>query len=482
MKKNIRFIFILMSVCVAGITLLQLYYSYANYNVKQVSFEKDVEKAFSEAIDSAFVVRDENIVNEFEGWLRDTTFVTLSCKWDEIKQVPVFTIKERKPAGPGGQNELSMNVMEIQDRVDSLTPVVKDKFIAKMGGMVRSGLKKGVVWYYTQGIGERLSKRKDEMQIDINVLESEYILALKRKGIELPFLLGVDGDSQSGFCTNSYNIGVKNPEDRQVRACFNNAELYLLKQLKWIIISSLLLIIITLFCFWYTAKVLLSQQKLSELKDDFISNMTHEIHSPLASVIITAEALKGFDMTKEERDNYIDIILYQSAKLTALTDDILTGVKLERKGRLANDEISLKDITLTIIRDCSTKVNIQYIGNDVVFSGDKKHITGALSNLVENAVKYNLEDNPVVEIKGEIKDKEVVITVSDNGPGVPNEYKQKVFDEFYRIPTGNVHTVKGYGLGLSYVKKVVKAHKGSVEVKDNHPKGSVFIIRIPYEA
>lgn len=116
-----------------------------------------------------------------------------------------------------------------------------------------------------------------------------------------------------------------------------------------------------------------------------------------------------------------------------------------------------------------------------MFSGDKKHITAVLFNLVENAVKYNLEDNPVVEIKGEVEEKEVVITVSDNGPGIPNEYKQKVFDEFYRIPTGNVHTVKGYGLGLSYVKKVVKAHKGSVEVKDNHPKGSVFIIRIPYE-
>ena len=479
MKKNIRFIFILMSVCVAGIMLLQLYYSYSNFTVAQSAFREETENALGEAIDSALVVRNENIVKEFRGWLMDTSYVDITCKWDENKNMPMFTVKELQSIGPNRQNEISMSIEDFEGKVDAMTPEVKEKFVLAMEGVIRNGLKKGIVWFFTQGIGERLSKLKEDEQIDNNVIDQEYKLALKRKGIELPFVLTEEETDESGFCTDMYNIGIKNPEDRQIKACFDNAELYLLKQLKWIIISSLLLIVITLFCFWYTARILLSQQKLSELKDDFISNMTHEIHSPLASVIITAEALKGFDMTKEERDNYIDIILYQSAKLTTLTDDILTGVKLERKGEVTNDEISLKDITLNII--CDIKGDVQYTGSDIVFRGDKKHITAALSNLVENAIKYNLDDNPAVEIKGEMKEKEVVIKVSDNGPGIPDEYKKKVFDEFYRIPTGNLHTVKGYGLGLSYVKKVIKAHKGSVEVKNNQPKGSVFIIRIPYE-
>lgn len=481
MKKNIRFIFILMSVCVAGITLLQLYYSYSNFTVAQSAFREETEKAFGEAIDSALVVRNEDIVKEFRGWLMDTTYVDISCKWDESKNMPMFTVKELQSIGPNGQNEISMSIEDFEGKVDAMTPEVKEKFVVAMEEVIRNGLKKGIVWFFTEGIGERLLKLKDEKEIDIKTLQSEYTLALKRKGIDLPFVLNAEGGNESGFCTDMHNIGIKNPEERQIKACFDNAELYLLKQLKWIIISSLLLIAITLFCFWYTARILLSQQKLSELKDDFISNMTHEIHSPLTSVIITAEALRDFEMTREERDNYIDIILHQSIKLAGLTDDILTGTKIDRKGIAIEDVVSLNSIVKEVVVDYRDKIKVEYTDNDIDFKGNKKHLTAALSNLIENAVKYNAENNPIAEIDSGIEGKEVVIKVGDNGPGIPDEHKKKVFDEFYRVPTGNVHNVKGYGLGLSYVKKVINAHNGSISVQDNFPQGSVFVIRIPYE-
>lgn len=470
-----------MSVCVAGITLLQLYYSYSNFTVAQSAFREETEKAFREAIDSALVVRNENIVKEFREWLMDTSYVDITCNWDENKNMPMFTVKELQPVGANGQNEISMNIQDFDERVDAMTPEVKEKFVVAMEGVVRNGLKKGIVWFFTQGIGERLSRLKEDEQIDNKVIEQEYKLALQRKGIDLPFVLTEEEADGFDFCTDMHNIGIKNPEERQIKACFDNAELYLLKQLKWIIISSLLLIIITLFCFWYTARILLSQQKLSELKDDFISNMTHEIHSPLTSVIITAEALRDFEMTKEERDNYIDIILHQSIKLAGLTDDILTGTKIDRKGIAIEDVISLNSIVQEVVVDYRDKIKLEYTDNDIVFKANKKHLTAALFNLIENAVKYNTENNPVVIIDSGIEGKEVVIKVGDNGPGIPDEHKKKIFDEFYRMPTGNVHNVKGYGLGLSYVKKVVKAHNGSVSVQDNFPQGSVFVIRIPYE-
>src|SRR5690606_4310845 len=149
-----RFIFILMSVCVAGITLLQLYYSYSNFTVEQDTFREETEKAFGEAIDSALVVRNENIVKEFRGWLMDTSYVDITCKWDEKKNMPMFTVKELQPVGANGQNEISMNIQDFDGRVDAMTPEVKEKFVIAMEGVVRNGLKKGIVWFFTQGIGE----------------------------------------------------------------------------------------------------------------------------------------------------------------------------------------------------------------------------------------------------------------------------------------------------------------------------------------
>lgn len=466
----------------AGVTLLQLYYNYTNYTAAEAVFKRDTEKAFSEAIDSAFVVRNENIVNDFRNWLLDTTYVEISYKWDEIKEMPLFTIKELQPITPNGQNEISMNVEELSVRADSLTPEIKERFVAAMEDVIRSGLKKGIVWFFTQGIGQRLTKAHSGTPIDIKIIEEQYSLALDRKGIGLPFSLVESEGYYSEFCTDLHDIGVKDPGERQIQACFDNTELYLLKQLKWIIFSSMLLIAITLFCFWYTAKILLTQQKLNELKDDFISNMTHEIHTPLTSVIITAEALRGFNMTKQQQDSYIDIILHQSNKLAALSDDILTASKIDRKGIVLSDMVLINELIEEIVNSYKNNVVIKHIttGN-VKIKSSRKHLLGVLSNLIENAIKYN-DESPEVTIESRTAGRELYVMVADNGPGIPDECKQKIFDEFFRIPTGNVHNVKGYGLGLSYVRKIIKAHKGAVEVKDNYPKGSMFIITIPYEA
>ena len=144
------------------------------------------------------------------------------------------------------------------------------------------------------------------------------------------------------FCTDSANLATQG--ERWVNACFEDTDMFLLARLKWVIAGSLLLILITLACFWYTARTLLTQQKLNNLKDDFINNMTHEIHTPLASVIVTTEALKKFSHDEEARRNYIDIILHQSKKLSTLTDEILTGAKLEKKGMALNDTIDINNL------------------------------------------------------------------------------------------------------------------------------------------
>ncbi len=471
-----------MSLCVAIITTLQFYYSYANYKLADRTFKKDANEALEEAVDSATNIRRNRVAQEFIGWMSDTTIIKLSCKWNPESQVTQFTIKElNAPENSNSQNTITMSISDFKQKSDSLTPAAKEAFIAHMGGLVRDELKKDVVWFFTQGLGERLDKAYIQTPMKIELVEQQYKLALKRAGIELPFSFTFKEKPKDGFVTRRVNISTSKAK-RFISASFQDTDAYLLGRLRWIIGASLLLILITLGCFWYTLRTLFGQEKFSRLKDDFISNMTHEIHSPLSSVMITAEAMKEFDMTKEERDSYADIILYQSRKLTTLADEILSGAKLEQKGIALEDTIEVEKLLKDVISLYKDKAVIQYFGHKAIFKGNRSHFERAVTNVLDNAVKYNGGEATKIDIHSHIKGREIELTIADNGPGIPDAYKTKIFDRFYRIPTGNVHNVKGYGLGLSYVKKVVEAHRGIITVKDNSPTGSIFTIRIPYEA
>jgi two-component system phosphate regulon sensor histidine kinase PhoR len=471
-----------MSLCVAVIATLQFYYSYTNYKVAEKVFKRDANEALQEAVDSAYAIRREIVIKEFVGWMGDTTFIKLSCKWNPVQKVTQFTIKEVNPLpNSSAQNTITMSVSDFAKKRDTLDKEAKEFFIAHMGGVVRDELKKGVVWFFTSGLGERLDKAYIKTPLKIELVAQQYKLALKRADIILPFSFNPKEKPKDEFVTDKVDISTSKAQ-RLIYASFKDTDAYLLGRLKWIIMTSVLLMFITFGCFWYTLKTLFNQEKFSRLKDDFISNMTHEIHSPLSSVMITAEAMKEFDMTKEERDSYADIIVHQSKKLSALADEILAGAKLEKKGITLEDTIDLEGLLKDVVAIYKDKAAINYSGNTAIFKGNKSHFERAITNVVDNAIKYNEGENVKVEITTRTEDNEILLSIADNGPGIPDTYKIKVFDQFYRIPTGNIHNVKGYGLGLSYVKKVIQAHKGSITIKDNNPSGSIFVIRIPYES
>lgn len=467
-----------MSLCVAGITALQLYYSYTNYRFAEKVFKRNTNEALLEARDSVTLIHHRNVENKFREWMNDTTFVKITSKWDDKQKTNIFTIKELHEHKENGQIEISLSIEAVTKKIDSMTPEMKKRFIDHMVETVDSGLKRGTVWFFTQGIGDRLSEAYYKTRIDSNVINEQYRLALARHGISLGFTLS-ENERGAAYCTKKVNFGVD--DERWLKACFSQTGAYLLKQLKWVIAGSLALVLITMFCFWYTAHILLTQQKLSRLKDNFISNMTHEIHTPLTSITVTAEALKKFSHNEEERQNYIDIILHQSRKLAMLTDEILNGARLEKKGLEMGDSVDINQLLENVIADFDhngKKIVLNLCTTSVIFSGNKLHLHNAVANLVDNALKYNSSPDPTVEITYSVG-KNVTITVSDNGPGIPDADKKKVFDQFYRIPSGNVHDVKGYGLGLSYVKKVIEAHNGSITIEDNQPRGASFILTLP---
>jgi signal transduction histidine kinase len=477
MKRSIVWVFILMSVCVAGITALQLYYSYKSYAVESAAFERNSNEALNQAVDSTFQDRHNAVLKKLRGWLNDTAFVTISCKWNHAQKVTVFKIKQVVPS-PEGQNEISMSLDYFTERADSLTPKARELFLNHMVDYVGTELKKGYVWFYTQKLGDSLNKAAYSDPLDRHQIRKRYRQMLGKKGIDLPFLFNLKKHPENSISTKKVNIAVGRPKKEEwIEATFIDTNVFLLKQMRRLLAGSVGLFAILLVCFWYTIKTLLSQQKLSALKDDFISNMTHEIHTPLTSITVTAQALRQFSLSPVEQENYLDIILYQTDKLNILADEILSGARLGNGNEVRETVLANKFLEATVCTLGENKSRIDFAPcPDITISIYKSYLSRAIINLFDNALKYS--DGQVLLLCKPQKNG-FQISVADNGPGIASQFRTKVFDKFYRIPTGNTHNIKGYGLGLAYVKKVAEMHGGNITIADNVSGGTIFTLTVP---
>ena len=265
----------------------------------------------------------------------------------------------------------------------------------------------------------------------------------------------------------------------------------LLLQKTWIILlSSFLLIIIILACFAYALHIILDQKKVSEVKTDFINNMTHELKTPISTVSLALEALVNFDVrNNEERSlRYLDISRRELKRLSSMVEKVLNIAQYE-KGEITlnKDHHHLNELIENVSDTISMQIHkkngtLNCFLNahpDVAFV-DKVHINSLLYNLIDNSNKYFI-DKPEITITTANTENGISIEVSDKGIGISKEEITRVFDKFYRVPTGNVHNVKGYGLGLSYVKDIVDMHGGKLTVISEINKGTTFTINLPYE-
>ncbi len=271
---------------------------------------------------------------------------------------------------------------------------------------------------------------------------------------------------------------------------FPNQKGYLLKTMWTILLISILLLASIVFAFTYTIKTIFKQKKLSEIKNDFISNMTHELKTPISTISLACEALNDADITNNAatKSNYINMISQENKRLGILVESVLksaTWDKAELKLKL--EEFSLHKVINDVVDNIFIQVSSKngeiiknLSANMDIINADKVHITNMIYNLLDNANKYTPE-NPIIKISTENMKQGVLITVEDNGIGIKKENLNRIFEKFYRVPTGNIHNVKGFGLGLSYVKALVDKHKGEIEVTSELGKGSCFKIYIPFQ-
>jgi two-component system, OmpR family, phosphate regulon sensor histidine kinase PhoR len=256
----------------------------------------------------------------------------------------------------------------------------------------------------------------------------------------------------------------------------------------WYLFTGLLLIV--LFFFGYTLAVIIRQRQLSEIQKNFINNLTHELKTPISSIALSANVLndKNILKTPERLFEYVKIILEQNNRLSANVEKVLNLASLEKnKLELNLEKIDLNNF-LTELTEYfkksdsgkNAKVTLKKDIQPLFILADKFHLTNLSLNILENSVKY-CDAIPEIEIDITHFKKNCLVRITDNGIGIPLKYRKKIFKKFYRIPTGNIHNVKGFGLGLDYVKKIVNAHHWKIKVDDNPSGGSIFTLIIKFK-
>lgn len=486
MKTHVNLILALMALCVSGIIGLQLFWNYQNYTSALNTFQYDINQAMTKAVDLERAQRHQQLIRHVKHWLADTSFIRITCDIQSRDSNTVFHINDRYPKFAGSSG-LSFGLTNFKRKLSQITPEAKKLVINHFAETrLLKDLQEGFIYYYTQRLGDSLTKAYTNSHLRMKALDTLYRQQLASKGIHSSFRFQTDAGSPTGYVTEPVNAALARPyKQEMVQARLTRPDSYLLSTMKWAVMTTLLLATICLVCFGYTAKVLLSQHKLTVLKDDFINNMTHELNTPLASIKITAEALKSFHYSPDVQKEYLDIISYQTEKLTELTTQILTANRHLVATKEDWQPVDLNPLIHQAIdalwvqsRNQQATVTFHSAAEPALIYGQAANLLTAFTNIIDNALKYS-SSVPHLRITLIVDFKWAEIVFADNGIGIPEAYRNKLFDPFFRVPQGNVHTIKGYGLGLSYVRQSVGQHRGLVTVEANQPCGSLFRIKLP---
>lgn len=343
---------------------------------------------------------------------------------------------------------------------------------------------------------------------------------LENRAINLPYQYGVIQSVDTNFIiiNGNYVVGkmdeseashVDNPESRSLfnskyqvalyrsdlknspgwlKLHFPNKKGWLWYSLLPMIIPAILFTSLILFCFSYTIHVILRQKKVSEMKTDFINNMTHEFKTPIATISLAADSIASPKVISDEGkiNRFVGIIRQENKRMLQQVEKVLQMAQIDKRDFELNlTQVDMHEVIRQAVEHLSLQVtkreghiDVQLDASRQVIEGDTTHLSNVIYNLLDNANKYS-ENAPEIRITTCNRGEGIEITVEDKGIGMTKEDQKHIFDKFYRVHTGNVHDVKGFGLGLSYVKAIATAHQGSIEVKSEPGKGSKFFLFLP---
>jgi len=474
MKKRIRFIILIMTISIIGIISLQVLWVANSYKVKEVQLLKDINQSLENAVQEEYNIRFSSFA-EFD--FNDSSTMVISGT-DTPDNANLDSIL----------NNLLMDGNDFADgdytiKIDA-TDLEKENKINQLPENLDFKLKNVLKSILTAELDQ-------ESLIKEESLDSLFRLQLATRGVHGTYELEITKDTadyqELNSCIVSDIIPISLLKKKFVRAVFHSKYQLVLNKMINILIATFLLIIIAILSFIYMLRTILRQKKLSEIKNDFINNMTHELKTPIATVSTAIEAMLNFGamQDKEKSENYLNISYKELQRLSGLIEKVLNVSRLERKNvELYIEELNAIEIFNDITEKYYTgttkdvKFNIENQVSIFKVNADRTHFTNVINNLIDNAIKYS-DEYVEVDLNCDKRNGFNIITVKDNGWGISKENQKKIFDKFYRVPKGDLHNVKGFGLGLHYAYNIINQHGGTLEVKSALGKGCEFIIKLP---
>lgn len=453
MNKKIIFAIIgLMAMAIIGVIWSQIRLIQSATEVNTERFQKNVFSALNE--------------------------VVKRLELDEEKDLFLASMKEKYPNSnvpsfnPFGSKEKDKN-LESRIKIEYLDVILKEEMVIRgIDGQVSSYKYHYGVFGFEKGSFIIIDGKKFDYEREKTNILPEYI--------------------NTGQDNTAFRFSVfpnERPVPGEIRIFFPNKKAIILRSLGKTLLASIFFASVILFCFGYTLYIIFTQKKLSEMKTDFINNMTHEFKTPIATISLAVDSINNpIVLGNEEKIlRFSKIIKQENIRMHKQVEKVLQMALLEKKDfNLKLSSVNIHDIILAAIENVSLQleakdgsVQVFLNASTAVVKGDQTHLSNIINNLLDNANKYSPK-KPHITVFTRNVDNGLEIIVKDEGIGLSRDVRKFIFDKFYRVPTGNIHNVKGFGLGLSYVKTMVEAHKGKIEVRSELGKGSSFVLYFPF--
>ena len=485
--QRIRLIIGLMTVALIGVICLQIYWIGWSIRLNEEQFDKNVYAALNRVADKLQYIEDVAVLealNSTYGYSseanrnirRATKFLENGFSTRRVSRADSLS----NPAAGGKSFEDNMTMweyMKVSQLVDS-KPLAERIQLDLLAGALKEELSsRGIATPYQYGV---YAKARSSFV----VVNDHYVVVDNSPQVTHG---GASNLFNSPYRVSLFQKDIESPGYLSIY--FPNRTSLVLGSVWKTLLLSVIFTGIILFCFWYTIQVIYRQKKLSEMKTDFINNMTHEFKTPIATISLATDSIAS-PMVLSSPDKikrFIDIIRQENRRMNSQVERVLQIAQLDKKDiQLRLGEINVHELIQQAVDNFSLQVekrdgvlHVDLVAERPVIQGDATHIASVVHNLLDNANKYSPEQ-PEISIRTRNVPNGVEITVEDKGVGISKEARKHIFDKFYRVHTGNIHDVKGFGLGLSYVKAIVTAHKGFVDVRSEPGKGSAFTLTFPH--
>lgn len=506
MKKSIIWILtIVMAITFGSLLYMQIMYMESMVRMRNEQFDENVKRSLYTV--SGYLEKEETLhylekdITEIESTFYDSFFPSGSENTDIHYTVesPDGTLTDYtlfsdidSLYNDASQLKFPSPTQGIGSRYQTMREVIKGQYLYQKGL-----LNEVILTILRESSSRPVMERADSTMIR-NFLTTE----LNNNGLGLPFEFAVANEKDVDLYKTKQYVSHED-ESIYTQVLFPNSQVkyylkvlfptkdsYILSSIKFMF-PTLVFTAILLIIFVYTIIVAFRQKKLTEMKNDFINNMTHEFKTPISTISLAAQMLNDDSVRKSNSmlQHISQVINDESKRLKFQVEKVLQMSMFDKSQvTLKLTELDANEIISIVVHTFKIKVE-KYGGNiqtelnaqNARIMVDEMHFTNVLFNLLDNAVKYMKEDvSPELSIKTiNIDDSILQITISDNGIGIKKENLKRIFDKFYRVSTGNLHDVKGFGLGLAYVKKMVEAFKGNIKVESEFGKGTIFVIELP---